>query len=118
MNSGVSMALGSEGLNPVVRVLAVVGGFVIAALLTGAAAQVMAKLVSGRGIPRWPLHTVRLLAGEPAWQKVVLVLYADSPDARVSRVNDLKRWAERLQVSGGGRVQVDFDRPPGNAPLK
>lgn len=57
--------------------------------------------------------------GEPAWRMVNLVLYEDSPDRRVDRVQDLKSWAESLRVKNpSGNVNVKIDDRLGKAPLK
>src|SRR5438105_3044925 len=75
MSNGLGLVLGTDGLNPVVKVLAVVGGFVLAALFTGVGAQASAKLVTGFTIPRWPLHSLRLLGGVAGGLLVWLLVF-------------------------------------------
>lgn len=58
--------------------------------------------------------------GEPKWRYVILVLYLeDGPDREVSRVRDLKKWAEGLRVKDPpGNVKVDTVTRPGKTPSK
>jgi len=56
---------------------------------------------------------------EPAWRRIMLVIYNDSPNKDNRRVEDLKKWAETLLLKDPKeKIRVDFYEPEENAPLK
>jgi hypothetical protein len=59
------------------------------------------------------------LKEEPPLHRIVLVLYRDSPDRKVGRVDDLKTWAEDLPIPGSKeKVRVDLSLPANEAPIR
>jgi hypothetical protein len=53
----------------------------------------------------------------PPLRRLVLVLYTDSPEKKVGRVEDLKTWADDLVVRGTkDKLRVDFSEPDEAAP--
>jgi hypothetical protein len=55
----------------------------------------------------------------PPLRRLVLVLYTDSPEKKVGRVEDLKTWADDLVVRGTkDKLRVDFSEPDEAAPTR
>jgi hypothetical protein len=55
----------------------------------------------------------------PPLRRLVLVLYTDSPEKKVGRVEDLKAWADDLVVRGTkDKLRVDFSEPDAEAPAR
>lgn len=52
---------------------------------------------------------------QPPLRRIEIVLYKDSPDERVSIVNQLRTWAGDRD---GGKMKVDILRPDSDAPRK
>jgi len=63
MNEWIGLLAVGETVGYVEKALAVIGGFVIGGLLTGLLVQVITRLSTGQKVPRWVLHTLRLLGG-------------------------------------------------------
>jgi hypothetical protein len=55
----------------------------------------------------------------PPLRRLELVLYTDSPEKKVGRVEDLKTWADDLVVAGTkDKLRVDFSEPDEAAPTR
>jgi hypothetical protein len=55
----------------------------------------------------------------PPLRRLVVVLYTDSPEKKVGRVEDLKTWADDLVVRGTkDKLRVDFSEPDEAAPTR
>jgi hypothetical protein len=57
------------------------------------------------------------LERDPPLRRIELVLYKDSPQKKVGRVSELKKWADDL-TSKGEKVLVDFKEPGEDAPIR